>query len=70
MKRPIGLNKQRMSLSTKGKCIRAAVESIVYGAVNEAFLPVEQMFTELDKGDDSKTEPDISDLIYRTVSVT
>ncbi|HEY8499348.1 MAG TPA: DUF5702 domain-containing protein, partial [Clostridia bacterium] len=40
--------------------LRTAVENIVYGAVNDAFMPVEQMFTELDKGDDIKTEPDIS----------
>ena len=42
--------------------LRTAVESIVYGAVNEAFLPVEQMFSELDKGDASMTEPDISSI--------
>jgi len=40
--------------------LRTAVENIVYGAVNEAFLPVEQMFADLDKGDGSKTEPNIS----------
>ncbi|NLG87937.1 MAG: hypothetical protein GX494_01765 [Clostridiaceae bacterium] len=40
--------------------LRTAVESIVYSAVNEAFLPVEQMYAELDKGDNSDTEPVIS----------
>ena len=56
------LKQTKDELIDKGEnALRAAVESIVYGAVNEAFLPVEQMFTELDKGDDSKTEPDISD---------
>jgi len=55
------LKQTKDSLIDEGEdALRTAVENIVYGAVNEAFLPVEQKLAELDKGDDIKTEPDIS----------
>ena len=55
------LKQTKNELIDKGEdALRTAVENLVYGAVNEAFLPVEQMFTEPDKGDGRKTEPDIS----------